>query len=173
MIVSSTPWLSMVVSKGIGNWLGPNVWDYGCQSILLFQGVWSYRIRGHGHGTSQQFCSRLRESQECSCKNIPHNWSCTWDWRVLHRWPQASECSSFALIIDSFSVILSPGGPPSLKYSIVPLADVLITICFYWNGSLALCPTILFSHPALGPTITEVSRVLMKSTNGSCTRKPL
>ena len=33
------------------------------------------------------------------------------------------------------------------------LVDVFVTICFYGKGLLALCPTLLFSHLGLGPTM--------------------
>ena len=56
-------------------------------------------------------------------------------------------------------VILSPEGPPSPKFSRVPLVDVFVTICFYGKGSLALCPTLLFSQPGLGPSMAELYNI--------------
>ena len=50
------------------------------------------------------------------------------------------DVASFRLSL--YDVILSIGGPPSPKFSRVPLVDVFVTICFV---------TILFSHPGFGP----------------------
>ena len=36
-----------------------------------------------------------------------------------------------SLRLSLHGVILSPGGPPSPKFSTVPLVDVFVTICFF------------------------------------------
>ena len=36
-----------------------------------------------------------------------------------------------SLRLSLHGVILSPGGPPSPKFSRVPLVDVFVTICFF------------------------------------------
>ena len=61
-----------------------------------------------------------------------------------------------SLRLSLHGVILSPGGPPSPKFSRVPLVDVFVTICFFFGKwLLALCPTLLFSQPGLGPSMAE------------------
>ena len=62
-----------------------------------------------------------------------------------------------SLRLSLHGVILSPGGPPSPKFSRVPLVDVFVTIYFFYGkGLLALCPTLLFSQPGLGPSMAEL-----------------
>ena len=65
-------------------------------------------------------------------------------------------------------VILSPGGPPSPKFSSVPLVDVFVTICFFTGKVVSPLPNPPFYLAGLGTGHGRVNKhsYALKNING-------